>query len=105
MLDKLSALHSQDDDDDDDNDYGFTFEYSRCDVKSRYQKQERKEITQFYDNLCHFTPLLYQFTTPRYPKQQLGHCSCSKNYSQWHCQVFNIKNGSKLHELSSEKKL
>ena len=69
------------------------------------KKQERKEITQFNDNLSNFTPLLYQFTTPEYPKQKLEHCPSSKHYAKWHCQVLNIKNESQLHELSSAKKL
>ena len=105
MLEKLESMHNQDDcDDDDDVDCLYKIFDDEDDFKLMAQKEHRKEIGQFIDNLCNFTPLLYQFTAPRYPVQPLGHYPCSRHYSRWHCNVFNINNSSKLHELSSENK-
>ena len=71
MLDKLSALHNQDDSEDDDDDRSLYLDYPD-DFKLIREAEKRKEITQFNDNLCNFTPLLYQFTAPGYPRPTIG---------------------------------
>ena len=102
MLNKLSTDNDQDHDEEysslDSDDY-------ICDYTSMQLHQEKKEISQFIDNLSKFTPLLYQFTPPEYPKQRMGFYSCTNHYTQWHHEIFNIDKESKPHELSSKKHL
>jgi hypothetical protein len=108
ILDILESMRKQEQEDsgdvDNDDDDSFFNDDQPDYFRLMAEKQVQQELTQFNDNLCYFTPLMYQFTAPGYPNERLGHCPCSKHYSQWHRQIFKIKKKDELHDLSSEKK-